>query len=299
MGYGMNIDVSVSNYDDKLTFMINNVSSINAPKNNSVLFVGKKYSKCLENMLFVNCCLVFIDEGIEIEVELRKRHCFISCSNPRLEFCRFFEENNIFNLPLSDDYESVNGSLISATAEIGKNVTIMPFSVIGSGVRIGNDVYIGSGTKIISPTTIGNNVVIRENVVIGTDSLAFEQDANGRYIKFPQFGGVRIGNYVDIGANTVIGRGAVEDTIIGDNVKIDYSVFVAHNCVISDDTMLVGGTKIAGSTLIGKNVYVASASIINKVNIGDDAYIGWGSVVVRNVPAGQRMFGCPAKKIDI
>lgn len=295
----MDINVDVKKYNPHYSFLINRVSSINNVKNNSVLFINKKNAKQLYQLLNCRDCLIFIEKSIEINPHLKEYHCFILCDNPRLEFCRFFEENKIASLPKPEKYCQVNSSLVSCSAQIGENVTIMPFSVINGEVIIGDNVYIGCGTKILSPAIVGNNVTIRENVIIGTDSLAFEKDEKGRPIKFPQFGGVRIGNNVDIGANSIIGRGSIDDTVIGDNVKIDYNVYIAHNCIIGENSILVGGTKVAGSTKIGKNVYLSNASIINKVSIGDNSFIGWGSAVLHNVPSNRRMFGYPAERIDI
>lgn len=159
--------------------------------------------------------------------------------------------------------------VIAENVEIASNVVILSNTVIGAGVQIGEASYIEANVNIAHDVVIGKRAHIYSGVVIGSDGFGFAQE-NGKYLKIAQLGKVIIGDDVEIGANTCIDRGALDDTVIGNGVKIDNQVQIAHNVEIGNDTVICGCSAIAGSVKIGRNCVIAGAvGIINHVEIAD------------------------------
>ncbi len=247
---------------------------------------------------FLQCaeCLVFWPEKYAVPEEIEKRHAVVRCRNSRNGYCGFFRDNNITNYPPLEDFVMINGAYICKTAKIGKNCTILPGAYISGETEIGDNCYIGTGTRIVGTVRIGNNVVIRENSVIGADGLSTDRDKDGKALTMPQFGGVIIEDDVQIGALTVIGRGAIDNTILKRGAKIDNSAFISHNVVIGEDTFVVGETIMFGSSSTGNRAYVSGNSTIRDGrHIGERAMVGMGSVVTRNVADGAVVKGNPAE----
>ena len=131
---------------------------------------------------------------------------------------------------------------------------------------------------------------------IGTQGFGFERDEHGVPVRIPHLGEVRLGLDVEIGACTVIARGTIGDTIIGDHVKLDDHVFVAHNVEIGESTLVVAGAVICGSVKIGKRCWIGANSTIKEhVKIGDDAFVGMGAVVLDDVAENAVVVGNPAR----
>ena len=134
---------------------------------------------------------------------------------------------------------------------------------------------------------LGKRVTIHANAVLGADGFGFERDENGVPVKIPQLGGVVIGDDVEIGAGTCVDRGALTDTVIGNDVKLDNNVHIAHGVTIGDNTMIAASAMVAGSTRIGKGVWVGPSAVIsNGLKIGDGASVRIGALVLRDVEPG-------------
>ncbi|MEG2641878.1 MAG: hypothetical protein RSA71_05310 [Eubacterium sp.] len=261
-----------------------------------VMFITKEYLKYVDSLYKCENCLLFWPKSEILPKEIQKRHAVIQCSDPRKEYCRFFYERHIVNYPIVDNYKVVNGAYIAESAKIGKRCTIFPGAYIGGETVIGDDVYIGSGTKLLGRISIGNNVIIRENSVLGADGLSTNRDENGKALTMPQFGGITIGDRVEIGALTVIGRGAIDDTVIKSGSKIDNSCFISHNVVLGEDTFVVGETIMFGSSSTGRQAYISGNSCIRDgIHIGEKSLVGMGSVVVKPVGDKKIVKGNPAK----
>lgn len=188
-------------------------------------------------------------------------------------------------------------AIISPKAKIGDNVFIGAYSVIGEA-SIGDNSHISSNVRIYDDTTIGQNCFVKEGAVLGGAGFGFEIDEEGNHFRFPQIGGVIIGNHVEIGANTCIDRGALSDTIIGDYVKIDNLVHIAHNVKIGNNAMIIACSEISGSCVIGENAWIGPNSAVREwLHVGKNALLGLSSVVVKNVPENEVWAGNPAKKI--
>jgi UDP-3-O-[3-hydroxymyristoyl] glucosamine N-acyltransferase len=184
---------------------------------------------------------------------------------------------------------------VAASASIAEFVSVGANALIGDGVRlgagciIGDNVVIGDASELVARVTvyygcvIGQRALIHAGVVIGADGFGFAQDKTG-WVKIPQTGRVVMGNDCEIGANTTIDRGAIEDTIIGHGVKIDNQVQVGHNCVIGNHTLICGCTGIAGSTIIGERVTIGGAvSITGHLSICNDAVLSANAFVTKSI----------------
>lgn len=178
---------------------------------------------------------------------------------------------------------------IAATAVIGAGASIGAFSVVGEGCCIGADVVIGSHARlyprvvIYHGCVIGDNLIAHAGVVIGSDGFGIALD-EGRWIKIPQIGRVVIGNDVEIGANTTIDRGALDDTVIEDGVKLDNQIQVAHNVRIGAHTAIAGCVGIAGSTTIGRYCQIGgSAGILGHLQIADHVEIASFTLIGKSI----------------
>lgn len=209
---------------------------------------------------------------------------------PRLEFIRAQHM-----LQASPGFvEDSTAPDIHPTALIGRH------AVIENGVRIGEGTRIGSLAVIRTGTSIGRFCEIQAGAVIGESGFGFERDADNRPLRMIHFGGVRIGDHVEIGSLTTVCRGALGDTVLADHVKIDDHCHISHNCHIGEGAMITACVEISGSVWIGKNVWLApGCSLVQKISIGDDAFIGIGAVVTHSIAAKARVFGNPARPLPV
>lgn len=222
----------------------------------------------------------------------------IICDNPYLAYARLAQYMDNTPQPAQGIARS---AVISPEAVLGRNVCIGANAVIESGVELEDDVIIGAGcfvgkdSKIGARTKLWANVVVYHQVQIGTDCLiqssavigsdgfGYAND-KGQWIKIPQTGGVRIGNRVEIGACTCIDRGALDPTVIEDNVIIDNLCQIAHNVHIGFGTAVAGGVIMAGSLKVGRFCQIGGASVINgHMEICDGAIITGMGMVMRPI----------------
>lgn len=288
--------VDVNKYVAEKDFSVYRPASLNNPKDNAVMFIREEFMQYSAALLRCSECLVFWPETISVPDNIQSRHAVKLCNKPHREFARFFVDNSITYLPEIDDVEIINGAFIAKTAVIGQNCRIFPGAYIGGEVEIGDNCYIGSGVKLVGRIQIGNKVVIRENSVLGADGLTTDRNEQGKALTMPQFGGIVIEDEVQIGALTVIARGAIDNTVIKRGSKIDSSSFISHNVQIGEDSFIVGETIMFGSSSTGEKVLISGNSTIRDGrHVGDGAIVGLGSVVVKNVEAGQIVKGNPAR----
>ncbi|MEE2024594.1 UDP-3-O-(3-hydroxymyristoyl)glucosamine N-acyltransferase [Alkalimonas mucilaginosa] len=202
---------------------------------------------------------------------------------------------------------------IDAGATLGKGVSVGPYAVVSAGAVIGDNVEIGShcfigeaatlgagcriwpNVSIYHRVELGQNCIVHSGAVLGADGFGFANE-RGRWLKIPQVGTVLIGDDCEIGAQTCIDRGALENTVIGNNVIIDNLCQVAHNVRIGDHTAIAGCTTIAGSATIGRYCIIGGAAVINgHIDICDGAQISGMAMLMKPVTEkGVYTSGIPA-----
>jgi len=235
----------------------------------------------------------------------------ICTDNPSLAFAK------LITALTEKDELSIQGihpsAIIADDAKLGKNVSVGPFVIIESQVKIEDNSVISAGSYIGRQTTIGKdcfiypNVIFREKItignkviihsgsVIGSDGFGYIQ-IDGANKKIPQIGTVIIEDDVEIGANVTIDRARFDQTVIGRGTKIDNLVQIAHNVKIGENCIIVAQVGISGSVTIGKNVILAGqAGVTGHLKIGDGAIVNAQSGVIKSIPAGEHVIGFPAK----
>ena len=203
--------------------------------------------------------------------------------------------------------EVADSAVVAASAWIGPNTVIGPGAVIGERcsigpncviedrAHVGDDCRLQAGVTVCHDVTIGARCVLKPGAVVGSDGFGFAPDRDG-FVRIPHLGSVRLGDDVEVGANTTIDRGTIEDTIIGDGVKLDNQVQVGHNCRIGAHTVIAGCVGISGSTVIGRRCMIGGAvGIAGHLEIGDDVIVTGYSLVSHSLPGpGTYSSGIPA-----
>ena len=187
-------------------------------------------------------------------------------------------------------------AVIGVNASIGSGTRIGPGAIIGPNVRIGRNCTIAGGASVLC-ALVGNNVIIHNGARIGQDGFGYAPGPAGM-IKIVQIGRVIIQDNVEIGTNTTIDRGTMDDTVIGEGTKLDNQVQIAHNVKIGRHCAFAAKVGIAGSTTVGNGVQIGGASGVNgHITIGDGAQIAAMSGVMADVPPGEKLAGVPARPI--
>lgn len=203
---------------------------------------------------------------------------------------RHVDASGVHSTALVDQTATVPASAtIGAFAFVGENVKIGEHAIIGSGCHLGEGVEIGDDSLLYPRVVvyhgcaIGKRAILHSGAVIGADGFGIAME-KGRWIKVPQIGRVVIGDDVEIGANTTVDRGALEDTIIEDGVKLDNQIQVAHNVRIGAHTAIAGCVGIAGSAKIGKHCTVGGGAVIlGHLEIADLVNISAGTLVTKSI----------------
>lgn len=222
----------------------------------------------------------------------------IVADDPYLYFARLSQLLNPLSRPAAGVHPGATclservaaSAAIAAGAFVGRNACIGEHVVIGPGCWIGDDAEIGDhsilhgNVSVYGRCIVGQRAIVHAGAVIGSDGFGFARERDGRWVKIPQIGRVLIGDDVEIGANTTIDRGALDDTVIGNGVKIDNQVQIGHNVHIGDDCAFAGCVGIAGSTRIGARVMAGGqAGILGHLDICDDVTISSGTLVAKSI----------------
>ncbi len=182
---------------------------------------------------------------------------------------------------------------------------IHPSAVVGPNVSFGNGVVVGAGTRIganvtiASNTRIGNDCWLKANCVIGEAGFGFERDTDGKPLRMLHFGGVILEDRVEVGSSTTVCQGTLAPTVIEQDSKIDDHVHVAHNVHIKKNALVTACAELSGGVVIGEAAWVGpNASVLEKVHVGDRAFIGIGAVVLRDVAPDTTVVGNPARVLE-
>ena len=272
--------------------LINSVASLESAHKNSISFFNNpRYSDLLRTtkaaVVIVNRESLSFRSGVSIVID-----------NPYLYFAKV---SQLLNPSKSLKKEVHKSAIIHPSCKLGLDIYIGPNVVIDENVSIDDGVVIHAGSMIEADSVIGKasvihpHVVIKANTVIGknctlyagcvigSDGFGYAKDDN-KWIAIPQTGRVILGDNVDIGSNSTIDRGALDDTIISSGVKIDNLVQIGHNCMIGENTIIAGCVGIAGSAKIGKNCAIGGAAmILGHLSITDDVTISPGSMITRSI----------------
>ena len=204
----------------------------------------------------------------------------IVCDNPYAAFAR---ASQLFN-PRTAQPPGVHPSaMVAPTARLGTGVSIGPGCVVGEDVWIGDDCCLYPSVVVYAGCRIGARGILHSGAVIGADGFGIARE-DGRWVKIPQIGRVVIGEDVEIGANTTIDRGAMDDTVIEDGVKLDNQVQIGHNCRVGAHTAMAGCVAVAGSADIGRRCTIgAAALILGHLSICDDVEVSAATVISRSI----------------
>jgi UDP-3-O-[3-hydroxymyristoyl] glucosamine N-acyltransferase len=215
-----------------------------------------------------------------------ERGAILASNNPRLDYIRtllLLEARSY----IADD---VTPARIHPTAKIGPGV------YVGPGCEISEGVVLEPNVVIMNRSRIGARSLVRANATIGSSGFGFERTTNGTALRFIHLGGVSIGCDVEIGANSCVARGTLQDTVIEDGAKIDNLAHISHNVRVCRDAFVLAGAKVCGGARIGKASWIGpNVCVREKVEIGDGALIAIGSIVFASVPPGEVHAGNPAR----
>jgi UDP-3-O-[3-hydroxymyristoyl] glucosamine N-acyltransferase len=263
--------------------VINEVADLAAARPDEVAFVTGNRAAAQLGKSNAGCVLVPLD------LETGNR-TVIPVNDPRVTFVRLVRRFHPPKRPAPGIHPT---AIVSPDAHVAEEVTIGPYSTIGANSRIAKGCVIGASCHL------GDNVTLHSGCVIGADGFGFVF-AGDHYEKFPQIGRVEIGSDVEIGANSTIDRAALGVTRIGDGVKLDNLVHVAHNCDIGNHVVAAMGAGLSGGCTIGNYVVIGGqAGFGEKVTVGDKAVLGGQSGILpkKTVAAGEVLWGTPARPI--
>jgi UDP-3-O-[3-hydroxymyristoyl] glucosamine N-acyltransferase len=185
--------------------------------------------------------------------------------------------------------------VIGRHCRIGDRTVIMPGAVLGDAVTVGTDSVVHANVCIREGVVIGNRVILHNGTVVGADGFGFAPE-KGKYHKVPQVGTVVIEDDVEIGANTTIDRATLGETRIRQGAKLDNLIQIAHNCTIGENTVIAAQAGLSGSTHVGNGVRIGGqVGVAGHLDIGDFATLGAQAGVSRSVPSGTMVSGYPAR----
>ena len=263
------------------TVSVNKPSSLDNPKDNSIVFL-KKYSKNnIKKIAKKNNIFFILPEDSPKKELIAMGITFSLCKDSRQTFFStietFFSNKNNFLTLISPE------SSISANTKIGKNVFIDSNTIIDGDCIIEDNVYISKNCLIIGPCVIGKNTRLDSNVLLGEESLSIKYHGNIPSQNI-QLGGISIGENCKIGMNSSISRGTIDDTIICNNVMIGEYVHVGHNSTVKDNCVLTLKSSICGSVILGENCWLGPHSVIlSQVKVAKNIKLAANYVLYSNV----------------
>lgn len=212
--------------------------------------------------------------------------------HPRLSFMRLASRHFPPPRPAAGIHPT---AWVDPSSVVDPEASVGAFCFVGPRCRIGAGSVLHPHVTLYEQVAIGERVTIHAGSAIGADGFGYERAEDGALEKFPHVGGVLIEDEVEIGSNTSIDRGSLENTILRRGCKVDNQVHVAHNVEIGEDAVVIAQSMIGGSVRIGARAWLAPAAVVmNQVRIGADALVGLGAVVTKDVAVSAVMIGAPA-----
>ncbi|MEO6986877.1 MAG: UDP-3-O-(3-hydroxymyristoyl)glucosamine N-acyltransferase [Paralcaligenes sp.] len=252
-----------------------------------------------------NAAAVILTESVAAALPADGRpYVRVICSQPYLMYAllaQWFDQHRIDQLACGvhptaviaesaqiDEHVSIGAyCVIEADVHVGRGTRLGAACVVGAGSVIGRDCLLHARVTLYHGVTVGDRAILHSGVVLGADGFGFAPDPykeHGAWAKIAQLGGARLGNDVEVGANTTIDRGALEDTVIGNGVKLDNQIMIAHNVRIGDHTAMAACVGVAGSTQIGQRCTIGGASMIaGHLVLADDVQISGGTAITSSV----------------
>ena len=270
---------------------INAPSSLRSASMGSLVFANT-YSDATRDALegFESICALV---GEEFRGTLQCSYIIVE--NPRLAFAKVAKQ--FFVSPLTPRIAST--AIIGQNVTMGNRVSIGEFTVVNDNAVIGDDTELRNHVIISAGTQIGDRCLIKSHAILGEEGFGFESETESVRVRIPHFGRVLIEDDVEIGSGTIIARGTLDDTVIGENTKIDDQVYIAHNVQIGPSTMIIAQASITGSVKIGRQCWIGpNVSIRDGIIKGDYSFVGVGAVVVKLVLANYTVAGNPAKVFE-
>jgi UDP-3-O-[3-hydroxymyristoyl] glucosamine N-acyltransferase len=275
---------SIQNFDG--------INSITHAKPHEISFCSYVGSKGMNLINSSKSSLIIC--SIKLKPLLKKNNkTMVFVEKPRLEFIRcmrFFLESSFT--------KSIHPSAVIETKKFGKDIHVGPNTFISKNVKLGKNVVIHGGCNILDNTIIGDDVIIQHGTIIGADGFGPERNEKNELESFLQFGGVTIGNNVEIGSNTSIMRGTLQNTSIDKGTKIGHLVNIGHNVIIKKNCFITSSSVLGGKSIIDNNCFIGiNSTIKDGVHIKKNSYIGMGSVVINDVSSFSLIVGNPGKFI--
>ena len=282
-----------------IDFIIEGVSSINIPKEKTIIFVSKNNIKKFDNKLIQNI-LVLITDDKEFYKNIKKNINIVLVKNIDLIYNKFLSHIYITDdhPDYEDDFNEIDGSYISNKALIKSSVKIYPGSIICKGCVIEENTIIKQNCTI-KYCYIGKNNIIQENVVIGSTGFGFPPRLGAKFI-YPHVGIVEIGDNCSIGANCTIDRARIDSTNIKDNTVLDNNIHIAHNVTIGSNSTIAAQTGISGSVKIGDNFLSGGqVGIAGHLTIEENVIVAAKSGITKNINKNSTVAGFPAVDINV
>lgn len=291
------------------------LGGLNSASNLEISFLSNP--KLVNQVLTTNAAAVILEKNAWDRLKSNKPNWnpnFIAviCETPYAFYAllaQWFDQHRLKNLPSGID----NTAIVHPTAEIANNVSIGPYSVIQANVKIGAGTRIGAHctinqnaslgsdcllhdmVTIYHEVKVGNRTILHSGCVLGADGFGFAPNPTTQdksWVKIAQIGSVVLGDDVEIGANTTIDRGAIDNTIIGNGVKVDNLIMIGHNCQIGEHTAIAGCAGVAGSATIGARCIIGGAARISgHISICDDAVISGGTSITSDITVPNQYTG--------